>query len=113
MNIEQEEKINAEIRRLNRIFNKIDKNKKAVVLPLIETAAFYRVTLRELEVVLNQEGYVEQYKNGENQFGMKKRPEADLHIAVSKNLTAIIKQLTDLVPAEERKKSRLEALENG
>ena len=50
------------------------------------------------------------YKNGENQYGTKKSPEAETYIALSKNYAAVIKQLTDLVPAAKRKKSRLEAL---
>ena len=39
-----------------------------------------------------------------------KSPEAETYIALSKNYAAVIKQLTELVPAAKRKTSRLAAL---
>jgi IS30 family transposase len=47
---------------------------------------------------------------GQNQWGTKKSPEAETYIALSKNYAAVIKQLTELVPAAKRKTSRLAAL---
>ena len=41
---------------------------------------------------------------------IEKAAEAETYIALSKNYAAIIKQLTELVPAAKRKKSRLAAL---
>lgn len=111
--LDKDARINKEIKRLKQIFKNLDKNKMAVVQALIENAAFYRIALQDLSEDLKEKGYIEVYQNGEFQHGTKKRPEADLHVAMSKNLSAIIKQLTELVPPEERKKSRLEALNDG
>lgn len=106
----KEEKIKSEKNRLKRIFKNLDENKKSLVTPLIEKAAFMSVELDELQAVIENEGWTSEYKNGANQYGTKKSPEAETYIALSKNYAAIIKQLTELVPQAERKKSRLAAL---
>ena len=41
---------------------------------------------------------------------IRRKEEAETYIALSKNYAAVIKQLTELVPAAKRKTSRLAAL---
>lgn len=106
----KEQRIKSEKSRLKKIFKDLDENKKNLVTPLIEKAAFMSVELDDLQETIEQDGWTSEYKNGENQYGTKKSPEAETYIALSKNYAAVIKQLTDLVPAAKRKKSRLEAL---
>ena len=106
----KEQRIKSEKSRLKKIFKDLDENKKNLVTPLIEKAAFMSVELDDLQEIIEQDGWTSEYKNGENQYGTKKSPEAETYIALSKNYAAVIKQLTDLVPAAKRKKSRLEAL---
>lgn len=106
----KEQRIKSEKTRLKGIFRDLDENKKKLVTPLIEKAAFMSVELDDLQEIIEQDGWTSEYKNGENQYGTKRSPEAETYIALSKNYAAIIKQLTDLVPAAKRKKSRLEAL---
>jgi hypothetical protein len=104
------EKIQKVAKKIKRIFKDLDENKKKLVDPLVEKAAFMSVTLDELQETINDEGCVSEYKNGENQFGTKKSPEVEIYLNMSKNYAAIIKQLTDLVPAAKRKNSKLEEL---
>lgn len=106
----KEQKIKTEKTRLKGIFKELDENKKKLVTPLIEKAAFMSIELDELQKQIEENGWTSEYKNGENQYGTKKSPEAETYIALSKNYAAIIKQLTDLVPAAKKKKSRLAAL---
>lgn len=106
----KEQRIKSEKSKLNKIFKDLDENKKNLVKPLIEKAAFMSVELDDLQEIIKQDGWTSEYKNGENQYGTKKSPEADTYIALSKNYAAVIKQLTDLVPAAKRKNSMLEAL---
>ena len=108
----KEQKIRSEKARFKRIFKELDENKKTLVTPLIEKAAFMSVELNELQEIIEYDGWTSEYKNGENQYGTKKSPEAETYIALSKNYAAIIKQLTDLVPAAKRKESKLAALKN-
>ena len=106
----KEQRIKAEKTRLKGIFKELDENKKKLVTPLIEKAAFMSIELDDLQETIRQEGWTSKYQNGENQWGTKKSPEADTYIALSKNYAAVIKQLIDLVPAAKRKVSRLQAL---
>ena len=106
----KEEQIKKEQRRLRGIFKDLDANKKKLVTPLIEKAAFMSIELDDLQAKLEKEGWTSEYQNGQNQWGTKKSPEAETYIALSKNYAAVIKQLTELVPAAKRKTSRLAAL---
>lgn len=108
--ITKEEKILKEQRRLKRIFADLEEGKKKLVTPLIEKAAFMSIELDELQETIEKDGWISEYQNGANQHGTKRSPEADAYIALSKNYAAIIKQLVELVPAQKRKKSKLEAL---
>ena len=93
------------------VFKDLEPNKLSTCAALIDRAAFITVSLEDLEAQLNKSGWTEYYQNGENQSGMKKAAAADVHISLTKNLNAIIKQLLDLVPPAQRA-SRLEELMN-
>lgn len=98
----KETRIRKERRRLDKIFTGLEPNKRKVVDALIDRAAFITVSLEDLEKQLNETGWVEAYQNGENQSGLKKAAAADVHISLTKNLNAIVKQLLDLVPPEQK-----------
>ena len=104
-------RIKKEKERLDEIFRDLEPNKLKTCAALIDRAAFITVSLEDLEEQLNETGWVETYQNGENQSGMKKAAAADVHISLTKNLNAIVKQLLELVPPAQ-KKSRLEAMMN-
>ena len=104
-------RIKKEKERLEEIFRDLEPNKLSTCAALIDRAAFITVSLEDLEAQLNETGWVETYQNGENQSGMKKAAAADVHISLTKNLNAIVKQLLELVPPAQ-KKSRLEAMMN-
>lgn len=106
---EKTNKIKKETRRLKGIFKDLDPNKLKTVDALFSRAAFITINLQELEEQLNVDGWVEPYKNGQNQSGLKKSAAADVHISLTKNLNAIMKQLLDLVPPAQ-KESRLAAM---
>ena len=106
----KENRIKDEKKRLKEIFAELEENKRNLVTPLIEKAAFMSIELDDLQETIEQEGWTSEYKNGENQYGTKKSPEAETYIALSKNYAAVIKQLTELLPAAKRKESRLAAL---
>ncbi len=99
----KENRIRRKRAELLKIFSTLDVNKLKTVLPLIDRAAFMAVELEDLEIKLREEGWVEEYQNGQNQFGRKKSANADVYLSMSKNLTSIVKQLLDVVPAEQRR----------
>lgn len=102
-------RIEREKKRLLEIFKDLEPNKLSTCQALIERAAFITISLEDLELLLNETGWVEPYQNGESQFGLKKAAAADVHISLTKNLNAIVKQLLDLVPPAQ-KESRLAAM---
>lgn len=107
----KEQRIKSENTRLKGIFKDLDENKKKIVAPLIQKAAFMHVELEELQKIIEVEGCTCEYKNGENQYGTKKSPEVDVYNTMIKNYTTIIRTLTELVPAAPaKKKSALAAL---
>lgn len=106
----KDQKIKKEISRLKRVFRDLDKNKLQTVESLIKNAAFMAVSLGELQEIINVEGYTEEYQNGANQRGIKQSEAVKTHIAMTKNHASIIKQLTELVPPERKKASKLQAL---
>ena len=105
----KETRIRKEKKRLQEIFKDMEPNKLSTCQALIDRAAFITISLQDLEEQLNETGWVEPYQNGENQSGLKKAAAADVHISLTKNLNAIVKQLLDLVPPAQ-KESRLAAM---
>jgi len=81
-------------------FDKIEPRKMKVVERLIDNAAFMSVMLEDIQDKINQNGYMVEYQNGENQWGMKKSPEIEIFNQTISNYSKIIKQLTDLLPVE-------------
>ncbi len=109
--IKKTTRITRETLRLKEIFKDLEPNKLKTCEALINRAAFITVSLEDLEAQLNKTGWIETYQNGENQSGIKKAAAADVHISLTKNLNAIIKQLLELVPPAQ-KENRLTALMN-
>lgn len=105
-----EERIAKEKKRLLKLFRDCDKNKLEVAKGLIDRAAYITVSLQDLEVELQENGWTEEYQNGKDQIGVKRSAAADVHIALTKNLAGISKQLLDIVPAAKNKKSKLQEL---
>ncbi len=89
---------NKELKKLNKIFKNISKDKKDLVQKLIKSAAFMTVELTKLENHISIHGVSETYQNGENQSGKKMSTEASAYNTMIKNYTSIIKQLTELLP---------------
>ena len=101
--MEKDKRIKREVTRLNRIFKDIAKDRKSSVTSLISNAAFMTITLEDLQVAINENGTISEYKNGENQFGTKKSPEVEVYNTMIKNHCSIIKQLSELLPKIEPK----------
>lgn len=105
----KETRIKKERKRLAEIFKDLEPNKLSTCQALIDRAAFITVSLQDIEAQLNETGWTEYYQNGQQQSGWKKSAAADVHISLTKNLNAIVKQLLDLVPPAQ-KDSKLQEL---
>lgn len=99
----KEEIMKAEKRKLGSVCSKLDPKTKKATASLVEEAAFMAASLYELRKIIDEKGYTEEYQNGANQKGVKKRSEVEIYMTMIKNYQTTIKQLTDLIPKEERK----------
>lgn len=100
--LEKQERIKKEERRLKRLFSKIDENKKKLVFTTIADVAFMTITMQDLRENIIREGTTVEYKNGENQYGTKQSPDAQLYLQMSQKLTAATKILVDCMPKTEK-----------
>lgn len=96
--LDKENRIKKEERRLKRLFSDIDEKKKKLVFTTIADVAFMTVTMQDLRENINREGTTTKYKNGENQYGTKQSPDAQLYLQMSQKQTAAMKILVDCLP---------------
>ena len=91
-----------ELNKLKKIFKDIEPGKRQTVEKLIANAAFMAESLDQLQEVIREKGFVEEYHNGANQSGIKKCSEVEIYNTMIKNYSSIIKQLVDLLPGDAR-----------
>lgn len=101
--ITKETRINEELERLNGFFISIDGNQRAAVTPLIQNAAFMKVTLEDLQATINADGTTDEYQNGANQYGVKQSATLQAYNSLIKNYANVIKNLAQLLPPEKKK----------
>jgi len=100
--LDKQARIKKEVNRLKRLFAKIDVNKKKLVFTTIEDVAFMSITMQDLRESIVREGTTVTYKNGENQYGTKQSPDAQLYLQMSQKQTAAMKILLECLPKTER-----------
>ena len=101
--LSKDEIIKKEYKKLSGIYTRLNVKTKKSVETLMHEAAFMAASLYELRELINKKGYTENYQNGANQKGVKKTSEIEIYNTMIKNYSAVIKQLTDLLPKDEPK----------
>jgi predicted transcriptional regulator len=109
--LEKEKLVKKEFNAIKRTFKNMEGDVKKLNTKLMYNAAWLAVSLDELTDTIDREGMVTEYKNGENQYGTKKSPEAELYTSWSKQYSSIMKQLSDMLPKEEQSKKQDELLQ--
>lgn len=100
--LEKTKRIKKEVTRLKRLFKDIDKNKKNLVFTTIEDIAFMTITMQDLREKIVRKGTTCSYKNGENQYGTKQSPDAQLYLQMSQKQTQAMKILLDCMPKAQK-----------
>lgn len=100
MRNDKENRINAELKRLRKYFDAVDENQRAMAEPLLQNAAFMAITLQDLQLVINEEGATDEYRNGQHQYGEKPSANLQAYNATIKNYAGVIKALAQLLPKE-------------
>lgn len=93
-------RIKAEKARLEDLFLEIKGEKKAVTEGLIERASFMRVELEEMEIDIRENGYTEEFSQGNQEPYDRLRPIVNAYNTMNANYQKIIRQLTDLLPKD-------------
>lgn len=95
-------KSSKELNKLKKIFKDIEPGKRQTVEKLISNAAFMAESLDDLQETIREKGFVEEYQNGANQYGVKKCSEVEIYNTMIKNYSSVIKQLIDLLPNDSK-----------
>lgn len=103
--LEKQRRIKKEINRLKKLFKDIDENKKKLVFTTIDDVAFMTITMQDLREKIVRVGTTCTYKNGENQYGTKQSPDAQLYLQLSQKNTQAMKILVDCLPKTEKIKA--------
>ena len=96
--LDKDKRIKKEIAKYKKIFKDVDEDRKKAVEKLIENVAFMATTLEDLQDSINEKGCIEEYQNGENQYGYKESSEIKVYNSLIRNYNTSVKQLLDQLP---------------
>lgn len=104
-------RINRRIKELKSIFSEVDADKTKLVMPCIVQAAQMELYIEDLCEQLDAAGFVEEYRNGENQTGKKESTESRAYSSMIKNYNAVIRTLLSCLPESAQPKAEDELAE--
>lgn len=105
--------INREKAKIIESFKKmeIDQQRLEAAASLIDNAAFMAATLKELQKLIKKVGPVTTYQNGANQFGTKQSDEVKTYLSMINKYNSVMKQLLNMLPAEQQESDELDVME--
>ena len=93
-----------ELARLEKLFSPLPENERMFIQPLLENAAFMRVTLDELQIKIRLEGATDEYQNGANQCGVKISAAIQAYNQLMKTYHTLMDKLMAKLPQEAKEK---------
>lgn len=108
---DQQKRIARELKKLHSLFSALPANEKKFIEPLLRNAAFMAVTLEDLAAEISEEGVVDEYQNGANQFGKKASATIQAYNSTMKTYHNLMDKLRDRLPKEQRKSALAELLD--
>lgn len=99
--------IASRIAELTEIYSDLSAEKMKIVLPLIENAAFIENEMHKLQAIIQNDGAVDEYQNGNNQFGKKQSANLQSYNALVKSYNMINSRLEAMLPPKKAEKSKL------
>ena len=94
---------------MKKLFSPLPENELSFCDPLLQNAAFMKVTLDDLQLAINANGVTDVYQNGENQRGVKASADLQAYNSLAKVYNALMDKLSAKLPKEVRK-SKLAAM---
>lgn len=94
------DRIKAEKKRLESIYQDIDPVRQKLAAPLIERAAFMRIECEDLEADIKENGWTEMFTQSANvEPYARARPQGQSYQSLNGNYQKIIRQLDSMLPA--------------
>jgi len=106
---EKKEAIKKEISRLKRIIKNIPDDKKKAAEGLIQEAAFMRATLGELREIIDRDGPLDLFEQGDYAYN-REHPAVKSYNTMVQRYSAICKLIFDLLPTEDKSKTATDEL---
>jgi len=100
----KKECMDRELARLVELFSPLPANERTFIQPLLENAAFMRVTLDELQIKIRLEGATDEYQNGANQCGVKISAAIQAYNQLMKTYHTLMDKLMAKLPQEVKEK---------
>ena len=98
---QRETKIRRVRNQLLKEYKELDPKSNPSVDSTISRMAFLIVHIEEQEKIINRDGTIEEYKNGQNQFGLKDSTASKVHDRMFNDFLKAKKQLDDILPKKE------------
>jgi hypothetical protein len=105
----KDQRISEEYERMKELFSAMPENELRFCDPLLQNAAFMKVTLEDLQQAINENGVTDSYQNGANQSGTKASADLQAYNSLAKVYNALMGKLSGKLPKEVRK-SKLAAM---
>ena len=97
------QRIEQELNKMYELYQELPENKLKLLEALIQNASFMKVTLEDLQEIINDEGATDEYCNGANQNGRKISANIQAYNSLVKNYNNVIDKLEKLLPADTKK----------
>lgn len=94
----RKKRITSEFNRISGALESVPQDKLTAAEKLMREAAYMTEIIADAREEIDANGIIEEYQNGENQFGRKKSPAVEIYDRAVNSYAKIIKQLTDLMP---------------
>lgn len=98
-NLEKEKVIKKEIAKFKKFLNDLEKSKLTVAEGLIQEAAFMKATLIELKDIINKNGPIDNFVQGDNEFP-REHPAVKSYNTMIQRYTTVCKELFGLSTKE-------------
>ena len=94
----RKKRITTEFRRISAALESVPTDRRTAAEKLMQEAAYMTEIIADAKEEIDAHGIIEEYQNGENQFGRKKSPAVEIYDRAVNSYAKVIKQLTDLMP---------------
>lgn len=96
---------------IKRVLKDVDQQMMKLNDVLIESAAVYATEIYECKLIMQRDGILTRYQNGENQFGYKESVAVKNFPKLTAQYQSIIRQLSKLLPSDNEKDAAAELMD--